>query len=417
MERKISEAKHKFLANESSKWVDDGIISAEARGGILSSYTTVRRLPTMIWALGLTMIGLGVLSFIAANWNALGRTVKIVMIVGLYAASVGGACHFERKGRKTASELLMFVSGYFLLGGIALMSQAFHISGDIGDLLVTWLIVYLPTFLIVRNLSVFVLYEIVTLFYVNIAFFRYMEDLRYERYGLENSAVLLVGPYGPLLLTLLLSGAAWWMWYERRKLSRASSEPWVRYFFVGGSTRRIFFSNFLILNWFTWICVINSRHESLLPYVLGVLTIGALILFMAKRLDAADLEWQGLLIVGAAGLALTFPFVWHFASVDYDRYIEGALSAPLLASVLLGVYLVSRIIRRRWGGGFSTFLFCVLLARWYFDLFYTFMDTAIFFISGGAFMLVVAYGYRRWNKLAGPPQAADRGGDGDEESE
>jgi uncharacterized membrane protein len=148
-----------------------------------------------------------------------------------------------------------------------------------------------------------------------------------------------------------------------------------------------------------------------------VLAIGALILFMAKRLDAADLEWQGLLIVGAAGLALTFPFVWHFRSMDYDRYIEGAISAPLLASVLLGVYLVSRIIRRRWGGGFSTFLFCVLLARWYFDLFYTFMDTAIFFTSGGAFMLLVAYGYRRWNKLAGSPPAADRGGDGDEETE
>ena len=178
MERKISEAKRRFIANESSKWVDDGIISAETRDGILASYTAVGRLPAVIWALGLTMIGLGVLSFIAANWNVLGRIVKITIIVGLYAASVAASYYFRKKRRETASELLLFLSGFFLLGGIALMSQVFHISGDVGDLLITWLIVYLPTFLIVRNLSIFILYETVTLFYVNIAFFNYMENRR-----------------------------------------------------------------------------------------------------------------------------------------------------------------------------------------------------------------------------------------------
>jgi uncharacterized membrane protein len=403
LERKISEIKRRFIASESSKWVEDGIISAKTRDGILSSYVAVRRVPAVIWALGLTMLGLGVLSFIAANWNALGRLVRIVIIVGFYAASVAAACYFEKKGRKVASELLLFLSGFFLLGGIALMSIVFHISGDVDDLLITWLIVYLPTFLIARNLSIFILYETVTLFYVNIAFIRYMDN---GRYGLENPAVFFVGPYWPLLLTLLLSGAALWAWYERRKLSSASSEPWMKYVFVGGSTRRIFFSNFLILNWFTWICVINSRHESLLPYVLGTLAIGALILYMAKRLDAADLEWQGLLIVGASGLALTFPIVWRFESMYDSRYIEGAISVPVLASVLLGIHLLSRVIRRQRGGGFSTFLFCALLARWYFDLFYSFMDTAVFFISCGVLMLLVAYVYRRWNKLAGQTQTA-----------
>jgi hypothetical protein len=45
------------------------------------------------------------------------------------------------------------------------------------------------------------------------------------------------------------------------------------------------------------------------------------------------------------------------------------------------------------------------------------MDTAIFFISGGVFMLLVAFVYRRWNKFAGPQPAEDRGGDGDETTE
>jgi uncharacterized membrane protein len=407
--RKISIAQHRFLKDESSKWVDDGVISAETRDGILSGYTSARKLPVVIWALGLSMIGLGILSFIAANWEALGRLLKIVLIVGLYAVSVAAAYFYERRGRKTASELLLFMSGFLLLGGIALMSQVFHISGTVEGLLVTWLIVYLPTFLIVRNLMIFILYEIVTLFYLNVAF---VNDNNYHKYyGGETSAAFSVGPVGPLLLLVLLVGVAWRMWSERRKLSIRSTEPWIKYVFIGGATRRIFFSNFLILNWFTWICAINSRYSAMWPCVLGVLAVGACIIFAGGRLDAADLEWQGLLIVGAAGMSLTFEFVWD----DFGHYGHlNDYSVTILASVMLGAYLVSRIIRRQRGSGFSTFLFCALLARWYFDVFYSFMRTSIFFISGGVFLLFIAFAYRKWNKLAGEKPGAENGGGGDE---
>jgi uncharacterized membrane protein len=402
-------AKHRFLQDESSKWVNGGLISAETRDGILSSYISTRKLPAVIWALGLSMIGLGILSFVAANWNALGRLFKIVLLVGLYGGSVAGACICERRGRKTASELLIFLSGFLLLGGIALMSQVFHISGSLESLLLTWLIVYLPTLLIVRNLAVFISYEIVTLFYLNAAFSYYMEYKRgYYYYDGETSAAFFAGPAAPFLLTALLAGIAWRMWAEQRKLSGRSAEPWVKYVFIGGSTRRIFFCNFLILNWFTWMCIINSRYEVVWPYILGVLAIGACIIFAGGKLDAADLEWQGLLIAGAAGMSLTFEFAWR--NVDFSN----EYTVMILASVLLGAYLVSRIIRRQRGGGFSTFLFCALLARWYFDLFFTFMDTSIFFISGGVFLLLVAFAYKKWNKLGGRMPDTENGGDGDE---
>jgi hypothetical protein len=412
LERKISLAKHQFLREESSKWVEEGIISPEIRDGILSGYASSKKLPAVIWALGVTMIGLGVLSFIAANWDALGRGVKIALIVGLYSASVAGACYCEMRNRKTAAETLVFLSGFLLMGGIALMSQVFHISGTVESLLLTWLVVYIPTFLTVRSLPVFMLYETVTLFYLNMEFINYYDHyVKYNRYSGGVSAGFFPGPAGPALIGALLVGMAWWMWAERRKISNGA-DSLVKYLFIGGSTRRIFFSNFLILNWFTWMCVINSRHETVLPYIFGMITIGALIIFTAGRLDAGDLEWQGLLIIAAAGMSLTFEFVWDW---DYlENYFEDAGSLPIAASVVLGGYLVNRIIRRQRGGGFSTFLFCVLLARWYFDLFYTFMDTSIFFTSGGVFLLLVAYAYRKWHKLSGRTADAENGGDGDE---
>jgi uncharacterized membrane protein len=56
------------------------------------------------------------------------------------------------------------------------------------------------------------------------------------------------------------------------------------------------------------------------------------------------------------------------------------------------------VIRGRHGNGFSVFLFCVVLMRWYFDMLYSFMSKSLLFVSGGMFLIVVAFAYNRWNR-------------------
>jgi uncharacterized membrane protein len=368
-----------------------------------------------VLALGITMIGLGVLSFIAANWNVLSNEVKIAMVVGFYAASVAGAYLCERRGWGAVSETLLLLSGFLLLGGLALISQIFHIQGSPTGLLMTWLLVWLPTFLLARGTAIYTLYEVAALIYINILYVEYP-------YGWSSGGprglFTLISPYQPLVLLLLLIAAAWGSWFLERDAERAPGSI-LRALFVGGSTRKIFLCNFFILNWFTWLCVINSTHESLLPYVMGILAIGALISLSAWKLDAGDLDLQGLLCVGAAGFALTFRFVWwgRYAYHGYgdDFYFGEVLFRQVLSSAVLGAYLLWRVARQRRYAAFSAFLFCAVLARWYFDMFYNFMSKSLFFTLGGILLLLIAFACHRWNKRGKSEKApaGSEGGGGD----
>ena len=89
-------------------------------------------------------------------------------------------------------------------------------------------------------------------------------------------------------------------------------------------------------------------------------------------------------------------------------------SEPLLCSAMLAAFLIYRIIHGRRGNGFAVFLFCVLLARWYFDMFYSFMDKSLFFVTGGVVLLAIAWGYRKWNRERRGKPGTEEGGDNDE---
>jgi uncharacterized membrane protein len=380
--------------------VEDGLITEDTRGGIMARYVSAKRLPEIVPLLGLSMIGLGVLSFIAANWKVIPALLKVIMIIGAYLGCVAGAYCLEKRGRRVMPDMLLFLSGFLLMGGLALMSQIFHIEGSARGLLGTWLLVFAPMFLIVRNLSIYMLYELVTIFYINFVYSEYLVYRDYIAHG--RGAYLNIGPFKPLILVFALAGFAWLMCLHERGQGTGAVESKLRDFFIGGPARRIFWSNFLILNWFTWMCVINSRHESILPFVAGVLSIGILISIAAKFLGAFDLDWQGLLLISAAGITLSFPFAWSDDLWRSSNFTNSELlPETLISSIALGSYLIYRIIRRYRGSGFTTFLFCALLARWYFGMFFTFMSRSLFFISGGVILLLITFASRRWNRLAG----------------
>ncbi len=407
MDKKISDAKYRFLSGESEGWVEDGLIPADVRGRILDRYEVSKQFPAVVLTLGIAMIGIGILSFIAANWQEIGRMFRVVLVVAGYAGCVVAAYLSERRGHRNVAGAFLLLSGFMLLGGIALMSQIFHIQGSLDGLLVTWLVVFAPTLLLSKNLSVYLLYEVVALFYMN---WIYIDMDGFFRRGLDTifDPATLFRPWQPLVLMLVLGAVAWWCWNEDRKTAALEGrdgerDPSVlRAIFIGGATRRIFFFHFYILNWFGWICVMNSTGRMIAPFFIGVIVIGALILFCAHQLDSSDLDLQGVCCVGISGLMLTFSFVWGHGWFS-SRWNDARGSELLLCSAMLAAFLIYRIIHGRRGNGFAVFLFCALLARWY-----SFMDKSLFFVTGGVALLAIAWGYRKWNR------GRKAGGDSDE---
>jgi uncharacterized membrane protein len=293
------------------------------------------------------------------------------------------------------------------LGGLALISQIFHIQGSPTGLLAAWLLIYGPTFLLTRGVAIYALYEVTALVYINMLY------ASPRHYRAVRGVFSIVTPYQPLLLLALLVAAAWWSWFLGRN-SGSAPRSLLKEVFVGGNTRKIFLSNFYILNWFSWLCIINSTHTTILPYVMGVLAIGVMISLSAWKLDAPDLDLQGLLCVGLAGFALTFRFAWQsrgYYSGYGSEYAVELLFRQILSSAALGAYLLWRIVRQQRNAVFSVFLFCAVLARWYFDMFYNFMSKSLFFTLGGVLLLLTAFVYHQWNRkkaAAGP-----EGGGGD----
>ena len=67
--RLVSRGNMSFLLREAELWRELGLISAEQADGIRGLYSARRgRLQNALLGLGGTLVGLGVLCFVAANW-------------------------------------------------------------------------------------------------------------------------------------------------------------------------------------------------------------------------------------------------------------------------------------------------------------------------------------------------------------
>lgn len=339
-----------------------------------------------IVVVGVLLIGLGILSFIAANWFHVPRWFRIVTIIAAYGTSVLAAYLLESRRRPTEAGALLFFSGFLLMGGTVLISQAFHIRGDLKDLLFVWLFAYTPTFLLARNLPVYLLYDTVSLFYVNLLYLRYPHDYFLSTRMLSLNPSILFRPWPPLFLLILIVGSAW-------AIHRA--DPAKR-------TTRLFFGNLFLANWLawilTWLMAFSTPSET--PYLfffLGLLISGAIASLMGLRLRSFKLDVQGLVLTGVSGLALTFSPLWRWGG---GAWIGPTTVGPVAVTLWIGAYLTYRTAR---GGRDSmialVFLFALLM-RWYFDMFYSFMSKSLFFTSAGVILLGTTYLYRRLGKRA-----------------
>ena len=78
-----------FLLREAEVWRELGLISAEQADGIRGLYSARRgRLQNALLGLGGTLVGLGVLSFVAANWLEMSRLLRALLILAGYATAL-----------------------------------------------------------------------------------------------------------------------------------------------------------------------------------------------------------------------------------------------------------------------------------------------------------------------------------------
>ncbi len=138
------------LAKSLDTWVADALITEEQRDRFRQYYQLDRlhleansRFTTVLLTFGAVLVGLGAISFVAANWERLLPSVRAIgVLTVMLAFDIGGYWLFRGSGqsknyRKLGSALLSI--GQLMLGAsIGLMAQWFQVGGSPAGLYFWW---------------------------------------------------------------------------------------------------------------------------------------------------------------------------------------------------------------------------------------------------------------------------------------
>lgn len=144
----VSEKFRQQLKKELQKWQAEGLIDSSVFQQLTQRYQldsleadSQNRFTVILLALGMILLGLGIITFVAANWQGLSRGVRVALLLSLFLAvnfaGFWGWSSSQRQWQRLGKALLLL--GALILGAnLALMSQMFHQSGEVYELYLVW---------------------------------------------------------------------------------------------------------------------------------------------------------------------------------------------------------------------------------------------------------------------------------------
>lgn len=145
------------LRHETELWQAEGLINAELYQQISERYqfdsleTSARnRFIAIVIGLGGILLGLAVITFVAANWQAWSREVKVALLLSLFIGVNAAGFYLWRTppasvarrkqggGKQRLGEALLLLGAIILGANMALMAQMFHIGGSPYGLYLAW---------------------------------------------------------------------------------------------------------------------------------------------------------------------------------------------------------------------------------------------------------------------------------------
>lgn len=136
------------LRQEASAWLKEGWIDSDFYQQLSQRYqfntleTASRdRFVTILVGLGSILIGLGVITFVAANWQDIPRHFRVIFLLSLFIGVniVGFYFWTHRQSSKQRLGQGLLLLGALVLGAnMGLMGQMFHLSNPFYELLLAW---------------------------------------------------------------------------------------------------------------------------------------------------------------------------------------------------------------------------------------------------------------------------------------
>ena len=149
------------LRREVAQWQADGLISGEQAAAILRRYPpgvdgrtpgarSYRRFVLALSVLGAVLVGLGVITFFAANWGAIPSAVKLGMAIGGVLLCYGAGFALLQRRRPASGIGLMLLGGITFGAAVHLIGQSYNMELNHPNLTLFWLLGVAPLAYIVR---------------------------------------------------------------------------------------------------------------------------------------------------------------------------------------------------------------------------------------------------------------------------
>ncbi|MCM1981629.1 DUF2157 domain-containing protein, partial [Lyngbya confervoides] len=134
------------LREEAEQWWQDGLIDAALYEQLADRYqfksietATSLRFIAILLGLGGILLGLGAITFVAANWQDWSRSVRVILLLSLFLGiNSTGFFLWRQPGRQRLGQGLLLTGSLVLGANLGLMSQMFHQSGFLYELLLIW---------------------------------------------------------------------------------------------------------------------------------------------------------------------------------------------------------------------------------------------------------------------------------------
>ncbi len=147
------------LDRELTAWVEDGVVSAEQASAIRSRYAESDResrrgaIVQALAVIGALAAGLGVILFFAANWDAIPRPARVVLLLAALLGAYGGGyvLRFVRRTRPAVGAALLFLGGILFGATIFLVGQMYHVQAHDPLAFLVWTAGVAPTAVALRS--------------------------------------------------------------------------------------------------------------------------------------------------------------------------------------------------------------------------------------------------------------------------
>lgn len=118
--------------------IDEAFIS---RTQLSTPEDTHKKAVTFIVYLGALLIGVGIFSFVASNWNGIDKIAKVLIIIAAMIGAYAGGYFVKEKRHLDKTGEAAYLLGNIIYGaGIFLIAQMFHIQADWPDGFILWMI-------------------------------------------------------------------------------------------------------------------------------------------------------------------------------------------------------------------------------------------------------------------------------------